>query len=477
MTNPEQLDSDIRNGHWDSVLSAISSLKLPTHKLINLYEHIILELAELREMDVARTLLKQTQAMTILKQTAPERYSRLENLLARTFLEPQELYPAGNKHARRQDIAGEIMREITVVEPTRLLSLLTQSLRFAQLEGSLPTNSSGLSTYYDLFRGKVPTDEDEEETCPKSTTKTIKFSGKSSPETARFSPDGTMLVVGARDGFIEVYNPYSGQLRTDLAYQANEQFMTHRQAVLCMNFNRNGDYLVSGSQDGSICIFKLATGECMKDLPNVHAAGVTSVALSKDDSQILSSSLDGSIQIFGIKSGKMLRQFKGHSSYVTACHYTRDNKMIVSASSDGYIKVWDNMSTQCLTTFTPGKIAAELDIHSLIPLPIVGQHQFVVSNKSTTIYLMNLEGETLKTFSVPNARVPSVFITASLSPKANFLYAVSEDSTMHVFNLLTGELVTSLKIHDKEVIGLDHHPFRNLLLSFATDGVLKIWKP
>lgn len=474
--NPEKLDSDMRNGHWDGVLTAISSLKLPTHKLINLYEHIIMEMAELREMDVARTLLKQTQAMTILKQTAPERYHRLEELLARTYLDPQELYPAGNKNARRQDIASEIMREITVVEPSRLLSLLTQSLRFAQIEGSLPTQSTNLSTHYDLFRGKIPTEEDEEETYPRNVTKTIKFSGKSSPEAARFSPDGNMLVIGARDGFIEVYSPHTGKLRTDLPYQANEQFMTLRQAVLCLNFSRNGDYLVAGAQDGSISIFKLRTGECLKDLPNIHAAGVTSVSLSKDDSHILSSSLDGTLQVIGIKSGKALRQFKGHSSYVTSAHYTRDNKIIVSASSDGHIRVWDNTSAQCLRTFTPGKIELELEIHSLLPLPIVGQHQFIVSNKSKTIYLMNLEGNTIKTFTTGN-KDSTDFVTARLSPKANFLYAVAEDSTMYIFNVLTAELMHSLKIHEKEVIGLDHHPFRNLLLSFCTDGSLKIWKP
>jgi len=478
----EQFASDVRHGRWDAVLPAVSRMKLPGTLLMTLYEQVVLELVECREVALARELLRTSAPLRLLRSEEPERYLLLENLAQRPIFDATAAYGTQHgqgKERRRAELADRLTPHLVTVAPSRLLALVGQALKWQQHNGMLSRTGQ-----FDLFRGSQRSRRaaDLEERQVKREAGQIRFGSQSHAESAIFSPDGTSLLTGSVDGFVEVWDFETCRLRRDLPYQAtpdDERFMMHDKAVLAITFSRDGEMLASGSQDCKIKIWRLSTGKLLRRFERAHTSGVTCLAFARDGSQILSGSFDHSVRVHGLKSGKTLKDLRGHGSYVNAVCYSEDGTRGLSASSDGQVRVWDLRSSECLVSFSLGEGLAERAVHSLLPLP-AQPDLFLAVPRSSTAYVVNLQGQVVRSFS-SGKKEGGDFVCCTMSPRGKWVYCGAEDGNAYCFDLGHDEAVqleqTFQVTEKKEVLGMAHHPHRNIVATFAQDGLLRLWRP
>ncbi len=96
--------------------------------------------------------------------------------------------------------------------------------------------------------------------------------------------------------------------------------------------------------------------------------------------------------VHGMKSGRMLKEFRGHTSYVNHVGYTADGTQVLSASSDATVRVWDSKSCECVHAFRPPQApgATDVPVNKVMVHPQNNAH-LIVCNKSSTLYIMTMQ--------------------------------------------------------------------------------------
>lgn len=279
----------------------------------------------------AKTLLRTSLPLLVLREEEPARFARMEHLVSRPTWEASAAYmDGGNKESKRQDIVRALSEHVVVAPPSRLMVLLSQALKWQQHTGTLPPGS----TKFDIFRGSVPMRKDAEEKMVSQASGIVRY-GSTYPTCADFAPDGISLVTGGMDGIIEVYNCDTTRIRNDFGYQARDEFMLHEEPVLAATVSRDGELLATGAKDGRIKVWRLESGDCVRRFPKAHSEGVSALAFNRDGSQLLSAGYDGVARLHGLRSGKILKELHGHTGAITAALYLSDGVTIATASLVG----------------------------------------------------------------------------------------------------------------------------------------------
>jgi WD40 repeat protein len=302
-----------------------------------------------------------------------------------------------------------------------------------------------------------------------------------------FSPDGQILASGSNDQTVKLWNIHTGECLQTLSGHRNRVFFT--------TFTPNGETLVTGGEDQRVRVWNVNTGSCLRIL-EIPINWVLSIALSPDGQTLVTGSDRTTVKFWDLASGECIKTLPDYNSHVWAVAFSPDGKTLVTGSEDKTVKIWDVLTGKCLQTLHEYSNSPLGDSYaSRIWLVAVNPDGQILASSSQDqrVRLWDVEtGQCLRTLQGHTNLVSSVTfapkdrngytdgkgVTSNEdigNPRSPILATSSDDTTIKLWDVNTGECFQTLWGHDSWVHSVSFNPDAQILASGSRDQTVKLW--
>ena len=321
-----------------------------------------------------------------------------------------------------------------------------------------------LSTEYVLLKDGKSSEDDETSTFSTLREQTCY------PDIIAFSPDGQKLasINGDMEGIV-VWDVESKQERETLKQDIR---------IHAMTFLSNGSLLSASIKGGKLKVWDVKKQK--KTIAEFSTPGLASPVIfapSGDKiatvrSQSSEKSIERTIYIFDLKSNEKFEIDTGHKNYIHAMTFSPDGKRISAACSNGGGQVFDTE-----TGMEYAKFEDHREIREISHAPC---GKYIAGGWEDEIQIWCAENfDLLQTMPQPKGSQKSYALAFSACSKylasGTWWQKELEKMAIRLWNVATGENITTFWEHTSDIQSLAFSPDNTLLVSGGHDGTILLW--
>ncbi len=275
---------------------------------------------------------------------------------------------------------------------------------------------------------------------------------------ASFSRDGTRIVSGSDDGTIRIWDVASGgslvELRGHQSVVNDLAFSPHQPDPARLT-------LVSAGADGTARIWDPYIGQVLSwpdKAPN-------SASFSADGDLVIGGGADGVARVWRSATGEPAGEFAIGSPSLESAAFNRDGRRIVTGANDGRVRVWEGPDRE---------MVAELQVEGSVNAVVFDPHgrSVAIAGPDDTARIWEWASTTRPHL----LRGHDDLVTdVAFSPDGSRVATASRDRTARIWDAATGEQLHTLRGHADVVYSVEFSPDGRLVVTASDDKTARIW--
>lgn len=280
-----------------------------------------------------------------------------------------------------------------------------------------------------------------------------------------FSPDGKRIASSSGQGEsyqAEGSRPDNSVRIWDLQSGSAVVLDDHQNAVLALDWSRDGRFIASGGVDGTVRISDPATGATQRVIAGFNGL-VRSVAFSPDGT-LIGGAVRDTLMFWKVADGSVHQRMAMDEELVTV-DFSPDDEWMMTASTSGRIilREWASGKDRSFQTAS-GLTGAWFSPDSTL---------VATGHENGTIRLWELStGRPIGTMTGPQRPVH----WADFSPDGERLASCTTDMMLKIWDVRSGNEVFSVRAHDGPVNCVRFSPDGTAIATCGQDSLVKIWE-